>query len=79
MIKCNVLFVPGWGNGNISVSCHKNPPTVVRNANTDSYSLLSENNDLFVTFTVTIMLPPKHHSLVKVCVCVGVLSFCIGV
>lgn len=59
----------------LSVSCHKNPPTVIRNANTDSCSMLSVNNDLFVTFTVTIMLPPKHHSLVKVCV----LSFCMGV
>lgn len=57
-----------------SVSCHKNPPTVVRNANTDSCSLLSENNDLFVTFTVIIMLPPKHHSLVKMCVCVFLVS-----
>ena len=79
MIKCSVLFVLAGEMVILSVSCHRNPPALVRNAHTDSGRLLSVNKDLFVTFTVTIMLPPKHHSLVKVCVLGGCSYFCLGV
>ena len=32
--------------------------------------MLSVNNDLFLAITIAEMLPPKHHTLAKVCVCV---------